>query len=391
MTELGVTAHTVLTATSPFDLGCSLRAITSFQPCVRDHTVKDGRVRRAFTHPTDPASAVVTEITDRDDGSPGVALTVFSAAPLTPDELAVVGERVSAWLSLDDDRAEFLGIAAADEKVRPLLAIAGGLHQVRFSSLAEGAAYFTLVQNSAQWFAALSKRRMSVYLGPSGDVEGETHIAFPDLSTLTDMAREDLLPFAGTPQRAARLESVLTGVATLDEQLLRTGPYEDAMAALLSVRGVGPFTAHALLLRALGRPDAVPLELEQFTNTAATVYGDPVPAPAELRARYGRWIGWWAYTCRTALGWLEQEAKAREKAERRRSRPSHPRPRRRPRPRTLAGRPHPADGRPSMWTPSDVGRSAREPDGLGAESPALDTAAGPGDAAGRSMEEATAL
>src|SRR5205085_4733191 len=144
-----------------------------------------------------------------------------------------------------------------------------------------------------------------------------------------------------------------------------------------------------------GRPDAVPLELEQFTNTAATVYGDPVPTPSELRDRYGPWIGWWAYTCRTAVGWIAQEAKARQKAERRRDRAarSQPQPRARQRPRALAGRPHPADTRPSTWTPSDAGRAAHEADGLGVETPAVNAAAvaGAGDGAGRSMQEAGAL
>jgi hypothetical protein len=118
--------------------------------------------------------------------------------------------------------------------------------------------------------------------------------------------------------RANRLADVLGGVAALDEERLRLGPYEEARAALLSVRGVGPYTAHTLLLRALGRPDAVPLEMPQFVNVAVGVYGDPPPAPDELRERYGPWVGWWAYACRTALSWLEQERRARERAERRR-------------------------------------------------------------------------
>ena len=32
------------------------------------------------------------------------------------------------------------------------------------------------------------------------------------------------------------------------------------------------------------------------------------PTPAELRDRYGPYIGWWAYLCRTALGHRRRQA-----------------------------------------------------------------------------------
>ncbi|MER7002067.1 hypothetical protein ABT297_03340 [Dactylosporangium sp. NPDC000555] len=368
MTELGIITKTVLAATAPFELECSLRAIAGFQPCIRDVGLSEGTVRRAFTHPTDPSSAVVTQITERDDGEPGVALTVFSAAPLTGPELDAVGARVTAWLGLDDDRADFLRVAESDEHVRPLLALAAGLHQVRFSSLAEGVVYFTLVQNSAQWHASLRKRRLTVQLGTTVSAAGEDYTAFPDFSLLTQLTPTHLLPHVGAAHKAVRLAEVIGGVATLDEELLRTGPYDEARAALLSVRGIGAYTAHALLLRVLGRPDAVPLEMEQFVSTTTAVYGDPPPAPAELRERYGPWIGWWAYTCRTALNWLEQEKKAREKAGRSRGPAVR-------RPRTPAGsnRPRAAgrDRQPALWSPSAPGRVA-EGAVLAADGAALD-------------------
>ncbi|MEV6923500.1 hypothetical protein AB0M46_03145 [Dactylosporangium sp. NPDC051485] len=332
MTELGITTQTFLSATTPFDLRCTLRAIAGFQPGLRDVRLDEHGVRRAFTHPSDPSSAVVAGVTARDDGAPGVALTVHSAAPLTPPELDDVGARVSAWLGLTDDRAEFLRVAEADEPVRPLLAVAAGLHQVRFSSLAEGVAYFALVQNSAQWYASLHKRRLTIHLGPMAQAGGEDFVAFPDLSTLTGLTPEQFLPYVGGTARATRLAELIGGVAALDEGLLRHGPYEEARAALLAVRGVGAYTAHSLLLRVLGRPDAVPLEMEQFVRTAKGVYGDPPPAPDELRERYGRWVGWWAYTCRTALGWLDQEKKARERVERAGRLRQRPPASRRPRP-----------------------------------------------------------
>ncbi|GGM56862.1 DNA-3-methyladenine glycosylase family protein [Dactylosporangium sucinum] len=311
MTELGITTRIVLSATAPFDLACSRRAMRTFTPTNNDQFVtSDGRVRKAFLHPSDPSRAVVTEVMARDDGEPGVAVTVYGDEPLTPSETTAVATAVANWLSLDDDRDEFLAIARTDPAMARLLPVAEGLHQVCFPTLAEAAAYFTLTHRSTAWHAATRKRRLVDEHGPWGIVEGRAYSAFPTAAVVTTLTPRQLLAHTGSQFRADRLLTVLSGIAELDEAALRTAPYDEARDALLAVRGIGTFTAHALLLRALGRPDAVPLERTQFTKTALALYGEPTPDPTDLRRRYGPWIGWWAYTARTALGWLATPAGA---------------------------------------------------------------------------------
>jgi DNA-3-methyladenine glycosylase II len=177
-----------------------------------------------------------------------------------------------------------------------------GLHQVRFASLAEGAVFFALSQRSTQQLAAERKARIAAELGPRLRVDGVTHVAFPALSDLLRLGVHDLVPFAGNRQRAQRLAQVLDGVAALDEERLYTEPYEEALATLLAVPGIGTFTAHALLMRVFGRPDDVPLEHPNFAAVTTRVYGPGAePSPAELRDRYGPTIGWQSYFCRLAL------------------------------------------------------------------------------------------
>jgi DNA-3-methyladenine glycosylase II len=134
-------------------------------------------------------------------------------------------------------------------------------------------------------------------------VDGVEHVAFPDFAALSTV---DFERFAGNAARGQRIAEVVAGVAALDEEWLRRAPYPEARDALLHVRGVGTFTAHALLLRVLGRPDDTPLEMAQFTGVAEAVYGADPPGPQELREWYGPYVGWWAYLCRIGLGWLDR-------------------------------------------------------------------------------------
>jgi DNA-3-methyladenine glycosylase II len=295
----------VLTAAEPFSFDLSLRALAGFAPCAGGHVIAGGRVRKAFLLGSE---AVVADVGRAAEG-PGVALTLHADRHLLPGERAVVHRAVAHWLGLDDDLTDFLDIAGRDPAMATVLRAAHGLHQVRFSSLAEGAVYFALVQRSTQWYAAARKRRVAAALGPSVTLDGIEHVAFPSLAMVAARDDAELVRFAGNRLRARRLREVVEGVAALDEEWLRTGPYQEVRKTLLGLPGVGPFTAYGLLLRVLGRPDGAPLGMAQFEDAARAVYGDPPPSPAELREAYGSSIGWWAYYVRTARSWQPLESR----------------------------------------------------------------------------------
>ncbi|GAA4706918.1 DNA-3-methyladenine glycosylase 2 family protein [Phytohabitans rumicis] len=246
------------------------------------------------------AEAVVAEL------GPDLSLGVHSGRALAREERAEIERAVSRWLSLDDDMSGFLASAERDGPMAHVVRAAHGLHQVRFASLAEGTVYFTLTQRSTQWYATARKRRIAAELGPRLTVDGVDHVAFPSLATIGALGDAELIGYAGNRQRADRLRTVVAGVAALDEEWLHTGAYDEVRKALLAVPGIGEFTAQALLLRVLGRPDDAPLGMAQFEAAARAVYGETPPGPAELRAHYGRWVGWWAYYARTASSWVAE-------------------------------------------------------------------------------------
>jgi len=302
-----VVHRAVLEAAHPYEFALSVRALEGFAPMAGEHRVADGCVRRAFAHPDSAqaaaGAAVVAEVTA--DDSDDVRLAVFAESALSAGEATSVERTVADWLGLRDDLRGFHAVADADPAMVPLMRVARGLHQVRFPSLAEATVYFTLTQRSTQWFAGARRRRMAADLGPSLVVDDVVYRAFPSLDVVAGLSDERLRVYTGNTQRAIRVREVAAGVAQLGERWLRTAPYCDARTALLALPGVGPFTADALLLRGLGRPDEVPLEMRQFRLAAEQLYGTPPPTPDDLRARYGRHIGWWSYVTRTALAWSE--------------------------------------------------------------------------------------
>ena len=257
----------------------SLAAMSGFRPSAGDQLIMGDRLRKGLPHPDEPREAVVVEVGAAARCRARRPAGRVRGAPAVRDRRPAQVERwVRAWLSLDDDIRPFLELAADDPPVAALLPLVHGLHQVRFGSLAEGTAYFALTQRSTQWFATARKARIAAELGPRAAVDGETFVAFPrpGRAGRARCRRAALLRRQRPAGHAAGRGARRRGRARRGRGCARR-PYEEARQALLGVRGIGAFTANAILLRVLGRPDDVPLEMAQFTTAMAEVYGAAAP------------------------------------------------------------------------------------------------------------------
>ena len=125
----------------------------------------------------------------------------------------------------------------------------------------------------------------AVLLGPSlvRLFPGPRHVANADLSRL------------GAPR--ARLEALaaLAEAASTDPRLFEPrSTLEDTVARLRAVRGIGPWTAHYIALRAARDPDAFPASDRGLLRGLSSCQGTAC-TPAELERRAERWRPWRAY------------------------------------------------------------------------------------------------
>jgi DNA-3-methyladenine glycosylase II len=117
--------------------------------------------------------------------------------------------------------------------------------------------------------------------------------AMPELAAVAEIPAAAIGEAIGHRKKGEMIAAVVRGVAAVGEAFLKAAPYDVARDALLEVPYIGPFSAAAILLRGLGRMDELPW-MFQFAHRTATLYGDDTDE-AEIRARYGRWIGYWSF------------------------------------------------------------------------------------------------
>ncbi len=148
----------------------------------------------------------------------------------------------------------------------------------------EGLAWAIVGQQINVAFAATLRRRLIEVCGspaPGGLV------AHPDASAVAALDPGDLTPLQYSRRKAEYLigaaREVASGALPLEE--LALGPAALAEQKLLAVRGLGPWSAQYILLRALGFGDCVPAGDAGLSAAAVPFFGlDHRPGPDEVRA-----------------------------------------------------------------------------------------------------------
>ena len=112
--------------------------------------------------------------------------------------------------------------------------------------------------------------------GESAEIGGETRKAFPSPSALASAGADALRAIKFSARKAEYVSAIAAQVAggSLDLDAIGALPSEDAVERLMSLRGVGAWTAHWLLVRSYGHPDGFPAGDLAVQRNLGILYGD---------------------------------------------------------------------------------------------------------------------
>jgi DNA-3-methyladenine glycosylase II len=233
----------------------------------------------------------------RQDGG-GVHGVVHGAGPLD-----AVQNQVARVLSLDHDATGFAEVGERDPVIGSLQRAAVGLRPPLFYSPYEAAVWSVLSARRPGWQMSRVRAELSEAHGAVFDLAGERLAALPTPTQL--LAVESFHDIDG--DRLSRMHGVAR--AALDGQLdvdrlKHLGP-EAATADVQSIKGIGPFYASLIVIRATGFPDVLPSNEPKALDLVRELYGlASVPSPSEFEAIAEVWRPWrtWATVLLRAAG-----------------------------------------------------------------------------------------
>ena len=222
----------------------------------------------------------------------------ISSSNLDDDAIAEARRQVAWILGTDDDLEPFSRMALADPKLAPLVRGMRGLHLPHTPSVHEALVLAILGQQISSHVARMLRTTLVETFGARKEFDGETCFAFPRPATLAAAGVDGLRAIKFSARKAEYIVDIATSVASgeLDLEGLRGRPAEEAVSALTGLRGVGPWTAQWLLIRAFGHPDGFPygdLALQRTLGLLANA-GAPL-SPQEALEYSCRWSPYRSY------------------------------------------------------------------------------------------------
>jgi len=203
-------------------------------------------------------------------------------------DVAAVRAQVARILSLDHDGTAWAALGGRDAVQGHLQSTYPGLRPVLFHLPYEGAAWAIIANRQTRRQATATRDRLAATLGATFTLAGERCTAFPTPGRMLAAG-----PLPGLPEEKARRLRELAAAALagrLDPARLAALPHAVALADLRTLRGIGPFAAGLVLIRATGLADVPPTDEPRARAAAAHYYGLPsTPDPAAFAALAERW------------------------------------------------------------------------------------------------------
>ncbi|HLG77795.1 MAG TPA: hypothetical protein VKX46_15380 [Ktedonobacteraceae bacterium] len=285
---------------APFDFTRSQRFLGSFAPMEGEQTTTGQSLTKALFA---AGQLVLVQLTSTGTiEQPRLDYTLHSEKAISKTVKEAAIERMSFFLSLEDDLRPFYEIAQEDSDFAPVVRDLYGYHQVKFGTPFENGCWAILSQRNPRTMAQRMKRALLETYGASIELDGTRYWAFPEPAHLAGVSEADLFKTIRNTLKAERLYGVVQAFQDVDETYLRNADYDEVDAWLRSIRGFGEWSASFVLLRGLGRMDRVPLDEKALLAAASRLYGHGQELTraqvAALAERYGPDKGYWAHYLR---------------------------------------------------------------------------------------------
>ena len=280
---------------APFDFELTAGYHTYFQGRYGADSLLEGVYRRLLDLNGKLVLASVRSVGSVDKPALEVGL---QGEGLTDGEVRLAVDRVGWLLGTGQELGPFYAMANEEPTMSAITQRFYGLHLPHTASVFEALVLAILGQQIATNVARIIRTLLIETYGPHQDFDGETYFAFPRPETLMALSVEELRSMKLSQRKAEYVQGI--ALAAVEDTASLEGLHrlddEDVVQQVTSLRGVGHWTAQWLLIRALNRPDALPLGDLALRRVVSRLYFDGADLDdTRLEEFSRRWSPWRTY------------------------------------------------------------------------------------------------
>ncbi len=210
-----------------------------------------------------------------------------------------VESKVNALLNLQLDLRPFYRIASRNDPVLTQLVLKlKGLKSPRTETVFEALVDSIIEQQISLDVARVLQLRLIKRFGERVKIDNAIYYAFPQPASLSKATIEEMRNLGLSIRKAEYIrdsaKAVVEGRIDLESFRGRSSP-EDIIEELTNLRGIGPWTAELVMIRGMGRFDAIPADDVGIKRTISRFYFDGKATSASqvrsLASKWGKWRG----------------------------------------------------------------------------------------------------
>lgn len=254
------------------------------------HRVQDGKVYKLLEIED---NKVLVEIREKHENE--LRVRFIDGTIGSPEQ---VKEYIEDWLDLNRDLAPFYELAEKDEMLRPLIEEYGGLRIIGIPDLFEALCWAIIGQQVNLPFAYTVKKRLVESFGEYTEWGEERYWLFPKPEVIAKLTEDDLKELQLTRRKSEYIIHIakLMCAGGLSKGSLLKLDHEQTVKQLLGIRGIGPWTAHYVLMRCLRDTSAFPIGDAGLQNALKHIMNKSTkPSLEEMRELFKPWKGWESY------------------------------------------------------------------------------------------------
>ena len=280
----------------PFDFELTAGYHTYFQGRYGADSLDQGVYRRLLDLDGDLVLASVRSTGSVD--SPRLEVEVQGRG--LSDHKADVATGAVAWLlGADQELSPFYEKASQDPQMSAIVERFRGLHLPHTATVFEALVLGILGQQISTSVARVIRTLLIETYGPQEVFGGETYFAFPRVETLANVSVEELRGKKLSWRKAEYVQGISATALDAtgqDFEYYRTLSDDEVVKEATALRGIGNWTAQWLLIRALGRPDGLPLGDLALRRVVSKLYFENVPVTdAQVEEFCQQWRPWRTY------------------------------------------------------------------------------------------------
>lgn len=208
-------------------------------------------------------------------------------------------EFVKNWFDIDRDLTDFYQLLSQDSDLAYMNLDYNGLRLLGIPDLFEALCWSIIGQQINLTFAYKLKRKITEAFGTKLIYEESDYYFFPSPAIVANLQVSDLLPMQFSTRKAEYLIEIAKQFVSgnITKSKLEKMSTPEAIKALVSIRGIGEWTANYALMKSLKRLECVTYGDVGLYNALFALKGFPKrPSREQLDNFFEKFKNWEAYT-----------------------------------------------------------------------------------------------